>query len=479
MKKMLILIGLLLALAVILTACGGQTTPTTAPAAAAAPTAVATEAPTIAPELTGDSIRGGKLYNSWVSETGADAPTELNPVWKASNAGDVSMSSSWSCSKCHGYNYQGAKPFPGILADAGKDPNEILAILKGSADSNHDFSSVMDDQALTDLALFISKDMMDPTAVVVDNKPINGNADNGKTLYDNTCIDCHGPEGLAINFSPDSSPEYPATVAQNGPKILHKLRFGQPGVEKMPSGIDNNWKNQDYADVIAFLQTLPTDSPVVEGGRMYENWPVALGVDVPTADQPLWKDQKGTSGLTGGDTWLCSSCHGMDYKGVDGINAKGTDGYTGFPGILAAAKISSADLTGWLDGTKNKNHDFKSYFNADEMTRMVAFIQTGMQDHSAYIGADGKSKGDAAHGKTLFTSVCQKCHGDDGKTVNFKADEGGTEYVGTIANDEPWGFMHLGTVGVAGAKMPAGMNLGWSQQDIADLFAYAQTLPTK
>ena len=111
MKKMLVLIGLLLALAVILTSCGGQAGLNAAPAAAAAPTAVATVAPTAVPELTGDSIRGGKLYNGWVAETAADAPTELNPVWKASNAGDVSMSSSWSCSKCHGYDYAGAKPF--------------------------------------------------------------------------------------------------------------------------------------------------------------------------------------------------------------------------------------------------------------------------------------------------------------------------------------------------------------------------------
>lgn len=479
MKKKLVLLGILIALAVIMTACGGQTTPTTAPLTEAAPTAVVTEAPTTAPELTGDSIRGGKMYNSWVAETGATAPTELNPVWKASTAGDVSVPSSWSCSKCHGYNYAGTKDFVGILSDAGKDPNEIFAMLKGSTDPNHDFSSVLDDQALTDLALFISKDMLDPSVVVVDNKPINGNADNGKTLFDNTCIDCHGPQGMAINFSPDSSPEYPATVAENGPKILHKLRFGQPGVEKMPSGIDNNWTNQDYADVIAFLQTLPLDSPVVEGGRMYDNWAEALGIDAPETDQPLWKNQKGTSGLTGGDTWMCSSCHGLDYKGADGINAKGTDGYTGFPGVLAASKMSTADLTGWLDGTKNKDHDFKSYFNADEMARMVAFMQQGVQDRSAYFNADGTVKGDATHGKTLFNSVCQICHGADGKTINFKADEGGNEYLGNVATEEPWGTFHVGTVGEPGANMPAGMNLGWSQQNIADLLAYLQTLPTK
>ncbi|MCX6080885.1 MAG: c-type cytochrome [Chloroflexi bacterium] len=485
MKKMLVLASALLVLAVMLSACGAPAAtpaPTAAPVvpATAAPTVVAaTEAPTALPELTGDSIRGGKMYNSWITETGAEAPTELNPVWKASTAGEVSISSSWSCSKCHGYDYKGTKIFTGILVDAGKDPNEILAILKGSTDKNHDFSSVLDDQALTDLALFVSKEVMDASVVVVDNKPVNGKADEGKTLFDNTCKDCHGPESLAINFSPDSSPEYPATVAENGPKILHKIRFGQPGVEKMPAGIDNSWTNQNYADLIAYLQTKPKASPATEGGRMYDNWPEALAVEAPTADQPLWKGQKGNSGLTGGDTWLCSSCHGLDYKGQDGLNATGSEGYTGFPGILTAQSMSEADLTGWLDGSKNKDHDFKSYFNADEMARMVAFMQKGMIDHTAFIGADGKAVGDATHGKVLFTSVCKVCHGDDGKTINFKADEGGNEFLGNIATEEPWGFMHVATVGEPGARMPAGMNLGWSAQDIADVMAWVQTLPTK
>jgi hypothetical protein len=55
--------------------------------------------------------------------------------------------------------------------------------------------------------------------------------------------------------------------------------------------------------------------------------------------------------------------------------------------------MSETDLTAWLDGTKNKVHDFKSYLTAVEMARMVAFIQKGMADHSDYINADGKAKG--------------------------------------------------------------------------------------
>ncbi len=489
MKKMLVGLGVSLVLAAVLTACGAPAAETpAAPAAAptvaaatAAPTVAPTEAPTALPELTGDSLRGGKLYDIWYAELGADAPTDVNPLWLAnSKAGDTTPEDSYRCAVCHGFDYQGDLGFPGISADAGQDPNAILAILKGSADPKHDFSALMDDQALSDLALFVSKEQITVTTIAVDGKPVNGNVDAGKKLFENTCIDCHGHQGIAINFGTDNEPEYPATIATDGTvEFITKMRFGQPGVAKMPSGIDNSWQNQDFADIIAYVQSLPQSSPITEGGRLYDNWIAAMEATAPTADQPLWKTQKDNTSLKGGDTWLCTSCHGFDYKGKDGINAKGTEGYTGFPGILDAQKMSEADLTGWLDGSKNKDHDFKSYFTADDMARMVAFIQKGMVDHSAFIGTDGKSTGNATHGKVLFTSVCKVCHGDDGKTVNFKADEGGTEFVGTIANDEPWGFMHLGTVGVAGAHMPAGMNLGWSTQDIADLMAWAQTLPTK
>ncbi|MEI6289162.1 MAG: c-type cytochrome [Chloroflexota bacterium] len=483
MKKYLVLLGFLVVMTALLTACGAPAAPTAAPVPPTeAPTVVPpTEAPTAAPELSGDSLRGGKLYDIWFEELDVTPPSDVSKLWQAnSKAGDTAPEDSYRCAVCHGFDYKGDLGFPGISADAGKDPNEILAVLKGSTDPNHDFSSYMDDQALADIALFVSKEQIDVTAITADGKPVNGNVDAGKKRFDSTCIDCHGPNAIAINFGNDAEPEYPATIATDGTvEFVTKLRFGQPGVPKMPSGIDNGWKNQDFADVIAYVQTLPQSSPVTEGGRIYDNWIAALGAAAPTSDMPLWKTQKNNTALTGGDTWLCSSCHGLDYKGVDGLNAAGTEGYTGFKGILQAQTMSEADLTGWLDGSKNKDHDFKSYFNADEMARVAAFIQKGMVDHTSFVGADGKSTGDPAHGKVLFTSVCKVCHGDDGKTRNFKADEGGTEYVGTVATNEPFGFLHVATVGVPGEHMPAGMNLNWSAKDIADVLAWAQTLPIK
>jgi len=79
------------------------------------------------------------------------------------------------------------------------------------------------------------------------------------------------------------------------------------------------------------------------------------------------------------------------------------------------------------------------------------------------------------NGQKLYTQKCAVCHGEDGAEINF-ADGEETEYVGTVATDNPWEFFNKASVGQPGETMPAGLNLGWSLQDIIDLLTYAQTL---
>ncbi len=81
-------------------------------------------------------------------------------------------------------------------------------------------------------------------------------------------------------------------------------------------------------------------------------------------------------------------------------------------------------------------------------------------------------------GQTLYESTCTACHGQDGKTFNF-GDASEPEYVGTIAVDNPWEFFHKVRFGQPGTAMPAGDDLGWTLEDVANLLAYAQTLPAK
>lgn len=481
----------LTACAILIIAACGQATPTSAPTEAAnptnppAPTTPLTDAP-VAPKLVGDSLRGGVLYDKWWPVIGVDVPEGDQPLWATQTTNARSGADTWRCKECHGWDYKGVDGaygkgshqtgFVGVMGVSGKDANEILAALKGATNPDHDFSTVMDDQALTDIALFLSEELADYSAFVnADKSLVGGDADAGQAIFDDNCTDCHGPQGLAINFADETGPEYYATIATDNPwEFLHKARVGQPGVDKMPSLVDAGITDEELANLLAYAYTLPTSSPVTEGGVLYDNWMKAFGQEAPADNQPLWATQT-TNTRTGADTWRCKECHGWDYLGAEGRYGSGSH-QTGFKGTFASASLSVEEIIAWLNGTQSADHDFSAYMEEAQFQMLAAFIQQGQLDTTPFINADKTVNGDAAKGNALYESVCAVCHGDDGKTLNF-GDEAAPEYIGTLAADNPWEFFHKAANSQPGEAMPSAINLGWSLEDIANLLAYTQTLP--
>ena len=491
------LVGLL---ALVLAACGSRGSsptatppppPTEAPTTAPAPTTVPTAAPTTAPTavpLIGDPLRGGLLYDKWWSTIGVDAPEEDQALWASQSTNTRSGSDAWRCKECHGWDYKGADGayssgshftgFVGVLDAAGEGPNFVLDALKGGTNADHDFSTVMDEQALIDLALFVAEETMDYDQFVGGDKmALGGDLAVGEELFQDNCSDCHGPEGTAINFKNAAGPEYIAGLSLGNPwEFSHKMRFGQPGEPDMASAIDNGWLIEEQLAVLAYAQSLPTSSPVSEGGLLYDKWWKATGVDAPEEDQPLWAGQS-TNTRSGSDTWRCKECHGWDYKGADGAYSSGSH-FTGFAGILDTSSTSTEDLVAWLDGTTDADHDFSPYLGEDQINMLAVFIQEGLVDMSEVINDDKTVNGDVANGETLFNAVCERCHGEDGTTINFGDDDDPT-YLGNVANDNPWEFFHKSSFGQPDEHMPAGVNFDWSSQDLADVTSYSQTLPTE
>ena len=466
------------AVCVLLVAACGQ--PTQAPT----PTA---EIPTPAPELSGDPVRGGQLYDAWWAVTGADKPTSDQPLWSTQSTNARTGADTWRCKECHGWDFKGvdgaygsgshATGFPGVFQVSGQPPVDILGSLTGGTNPDHDFSSVMDEQALTDLALFLARAQIDTAELInADKTPAGGSIDAGKALYEGTCAACHGPQGTALNFGDAAEPEYVGTIAADNPwEFFHKVRFGQPGAA-MPSAITAGWTTKDLVDLLAYARTLATEPSLSLGGQLYDKWWDVTGADAPTTDQPLWATQS-TNTRTGADTWRCKECHGWDYNGLDGAYGSGSHA-TGFPGVLAAASLSPEELTAWLTGDTQPDHDFSAALNESELLSLVAFLREGLTDTSDLINADKTVNGDASLGAPLYAGTCQACHGEDGKTLNF-GDAAEPEYVGTIATDNPWEFFHKVRFGQPGAPMPNGLDLGWTLQQIADLLAYAQSLPAE
>ncbi|GAB4522058.1 MAG: hypothetical protein Fur0018_03270 [Anaerolineales bacterium] len=437
----------------------------------------------VAPE--GNPLRGGQLYDNWWKTAGVDLPAGDQPLWATQDSNKRSGGDTWRCKECHGWDYRGVDGvygsgshktgFAGVFNLVGGDPNEVIAALKGETNPDHNFAQYMSEQDVIDLALFITHGVYDTSAIVnADKTPVNGDAAAGETAWA-VCAACHGPQGLAINFKDENKPEYASTIAQDNPwEFLHKAHFGQPATPEMPAGATLGWSDQDFANIVAYLQQQPASSPVTEGGLLYDKWWIALSMDAPEGDMPLWATQT-TNTRSGTDTWRCKECHGWDYKGVDGAYGSGSH-MTGFAGIFAAKDKSAEEIIAAMTGQVNPDHDFSQYFNEEQLNMVVAFIQQ-LPDISEYVNTDKTVNGDADHGQKLYRATCARCHGQDGTEIMF-GDESNPEFVGTIAADNPWEFFNKASFGQPGEHMPSGLNMGWTWQDIADLAAYAQTLPT-
>lgn len=227
----------------------------------------------------------------------------------------------------------------------------------------------------------------------------------------------------------------------------------------------------------AALAQTPLSTSVATGGRLYDKWwKEGAGVKEPAGDHPLWALQT-TNKRKGDTTWRCKECHGWDYRGKDGAYGSGSR-HTGFPGVMAAQARSMDQI---LKGLANPKHGFAPLLNDATLTHLANFLKHGLVDLAQVIDLKTKKpvKADELRGKEL-SDVCAGCHGADGKTLNFGTPDK-PEYVGTVAKENPWEFVHKVRFGQPGSDppMPAGVEMGLTLQDALDILAHAQTLPGK
>jgi mono/diheme cytochrome c family protein len=202
--------------------------------------------------------------------------------------------------------------------------------------------------------------------------------------------------------------------------------------------------------------TTPSQDDIIRGGQLYDKWYAVLGVNPPAVNMPIWSRQT-TNTRSGADTWRCNECHGWDYKGAQGEYQAGSH-YTGYPDLWALVQgLTVDDIVSHLKGSLDPAHDFSPYLDEKSLTQLADFLKYGIIDDSNYINPISLQviDPDLAHGKELYQSTCSKCHGEDGKTIVFRI-EGIDEYLGSIANRDPWRFLHRTRYGVAGTDMPVG-----------------------
>jgi thiosulfate dehydrogenase len=222
----------------------------------------------------------------------------------------------------------------------------------------------------------------------------------------------------------------------------------------------------------------PSEEDIIRGAQLYDKWYAVLNVDPPVGNMPIWNRQS-TNTRSGSETWRCSECHGWDYRGAQGAYSSGSHS-TGFPDVMTLAQgLSVNDIISHLHGSKDPAHDFSPYLDETALTQVAQFLKYGVIDNTQYINPVSLRviNADVQHGEDLYQSICAECHGEDGKQIIFKT-EGVNEFLGSVANRDPWRFLHRTRFGTAGTSMPVGITLGWTPADGRDVLAYAQALPT-
>lgn len=207
------------------------------------------------------------------------------------------------------------------------------------------------------------------------------------------------------------------------------------------------------------------------GGQLYDKWWAVLEAKAPAETHPSYPS---TGKQKGEVTWRCKECHGWDYLGAAGAYAKGSH-FSGIKGIRGKAGAPPKEIAAIL---RDKTHAYTPEMLSDKaVERLAQFVSAGQFDMTPHIdSATKKAKGDTARGARFYQTVCAICHGFDGKTLNF-GDEKKPEFIGTVAQDNPWETLHKIRNGQPGIPMIALTMLG--VQDQVDILAYAQTLPAK
>ena len=206
------------------------------------------------------------------------------------------------------------------------------------------------------------------------------------------------------------------------------------------------------------------------GGALYDSWYAALGKEAPKGTHPAYPKAGKQKGAT---TWRCKECHGWDYKGASGTYGKGGR-YTGIMGIRNMTYASENAIVATL---KDKTHGFGQLIPEKDMVALAHFVAHGQIDVDIYIDrGTKKAKGDPARGERIFQTTCARCHGSDGKLINFRTPKD-PEYVGTVANENPWEMLHKIRMGQPGVPMIS--MLAFDVQEHVDILAYSQTLPQK
>ncbi|WP_460020596.1 hypothetical protein [Magnetospira thiophila] len=206
---------------------------------------------------------------------------------------------------------------------------------------------------------------------------------------------------------------------------------------------------------------------VASGGRLYDDWMRETAARKPSDLHPLYP-KEGQYSKQPWQTWRCVTCHGWDYKGVDGVFHTGPD-FTGAKGIVGKKGAPIGEIVEILSDPK---HGYGDLLNNQELLDLATFVQSGQTDVDSVIDpVSRRAKAEPQMTSVYFSTICVNCHGADGRMMET------IPPIGDVSRADPWQALHKMLNGHPGDDMPA--LRAFNIQTILGVLAYSQTLPSR
>ncbi len=192
---------------------------------------------------------------------------------------------------------------------------------------------------------------------------------------------------------------------------------------------------------------------IIHGARLYDDWFRESNVQPPVGPHPSFPAKN--SGVPANETWRCSTCHGMDYKGSNGM--------------VGIRTRQGADVKAIIALLKNATHKYDALISESDLQDIATFVSSGQMDMAAIVDASRRAKPTAQSFEKVYGTICAGCHDLDGRRMR------GIPPLGEAARQRPNEVLHSILFGHPGREMPALLPLG---VDVAaKMLAYLQTLP--
>jgi len=334
---------------------------------------------------------------------------------------------------------------------AGASKEAILEVVAGE---KHGYAEVFDEEALDDIAAFVSAGQIDmENHINLITRRIKGDPSGSAAVFSTVCSSCHGNDGTAMAEIPPIGDE----VRLDPWKALHKMLNGHPG-DEMPAL--RVFDLQTVVNLLAYQQTLPSAdvlSSILRGGKLYDDWGREINYRYPDSLHPAYPE--GRTVPPGTSSWRCVECHGWDYKGTAGVK-----------GITRMVGAHPAMIMRTL---RDEQHALPKALKYRDLWDLATFVSRGQVDMGEYIDQGtlrARTTGEVDH--AYFSALCASCHGENGTDIRTMP------AMGRVAKDNPWKALHKILHGHPGEYMPA-WQVALSPKAVKDILAKMQKLPLR